>query len=123
MKRSEKIWILNVQLGLLKYLMMLKFFPTKTNKRMKQISKEVHALLRGIINKREKAMEAGETANSGLLGILMESNFKEIHEHQNNMKIGMSAKDVFGNNKRQNDGLNHLKIVTMIFHEVLRLKF
>ena len=25
MKRSEKIWILNVQLGLLKYLMMLKF--------------------------------------------------------------------------------------------------
>ena len=64
------------------------------NRRMKQISKEVYALLRGIINKREKAMKAGETASSDLLGILMESNFREIQEHQNNKKIGMSVKDV-----------------------------
>ena len=65
------------------------------NRRMKKISKEVYALLRGIINKREKAMKAGKTANSeDLLGILMESNFREIQEHQNNKKIGMSAKDV-----------------------------
>ncbi|RVW77423.1 11-oxo-beta-amyrin 30-oxidase [Vitis vinifera] len=61
---------------------------------MKQISKEVYALLRGIINKREKVMKAGKTANSDLLGILMESNFREIQEHQNNKKIGMSVKDV-----------------------------
>ncbi|KAL6315240.1 hypothetical protein AAG906_037472 [Vitis piasezkii] len=117
---------------------------------MKQISKEVYALLRGIVNKREKAMKAGETANSDLLGILMESNFREIQEHQNNKKIGMSVKDttsvllvwtmvllsehpnwqarareevlqVFRNKKWEADGLNHLKIVTMIFHEVLRL--
>ncbi|KAJ9672638.1 hypothetical protein PVL29_026029 [Vitis rotundifolia] len=129
-----------------------RFLPTKTNRRMKQISKEVYALLRGIINKREEAMKAGETANSDLL------------EHQNNKKIGMSVKDVieecklfylagqettsvllvwtmvllsehpnwqarareevlqvFGNKKLEADGLNHLKIVTMIFHEVLRL--
>ena len=93
MKIRFNVSVLHVIFYLLE-LLSCRFFPTKTNKRMKQISKEVHALLRGIINKREKAMEAGETANSGLLGILMESNFKEIHEHQNNMKIGMSAKDV-----------------------------
>uniref|UniRef100_F6I4Z3 11-oxo-beta-amyrin 30-oxidase n=2 Tax=Vitis vinifera TaxID=29760 RepID=F6I4Z3_VITVI len=68
---------------------------------MKQISKEVYALLRGIVNKREKAMKVGETTNSDLLGMLMESNFREIQEHQNNKKIRIS--------------------VTMIFHEVLRL--
>ena len=40
-------------------------------------------------------MKAGKTANSeDLLGILMESNFREIQEHQNNKKNGMSAKDV-----------------------------
>ena len=61
---------------------------------MKQISKEVYALLRGIVNKREKAMKVGETTNSDLLGMLMESNFREIQEHQNNKKIRISVKDV-----------------------------
>ena len=164
MKIRFNVSVLHVIFYLLE-LLSCRFFPTKTNKRMKQISKEVHALLRGIINKREKAMEAGETANSGLLGILMESNFREIQEHQNNTKIGMSAKDVidecklfylagqdttsvlllwtmvllsqhldcqarareevlqvFGNNKPENDGLNHLKIVSTrstLFHPPL----
>ena len=39
-------------------------------------------------------MKVGETANSDLLGILMESNFREIQEHQNNKNMGMSVKDV-----------------------------
>ena len=133
-----------------------RFLPTKSNKRMKQNRKEVNELLWGIIDKREKAMKAGETLNDDLLGILLESNFKEIQEHGNDKNVGMSIKDVideckifyfagqettsvlllwtmvllskhpnwqarareevlhvFGNNKPEGDGLNHLKIVSI----------
>ena len=123
---------------------------------MKQNRKEVNELLWGIIDKREKAMKAGETLNDDLLGMLLESNFKEIQEHGNDKNVGMSIKDVideckifyfagqettsvlllwtmvllskhpnwqarareevlhvFGNNKPEGDGLNHLKIVSI----------
>ena len=94
MKIRINACVFHVMFYLLKFLT-CRFLSTKMNRRMKKISKEVYALLRGIINKREKAMKAGKTANSeDLLGILMESNFREIQEHQNNKKIGMSAKDV-----------------------------
>ncbi|XP_062170043.1 cytochrome P450 CYP72A219-like [Alnus glutinosa] len=72
-----------------------RFLPTLMNKRMKGIDKEIRASLKGIINKREKAMEGGgEGRNDDLLGILMESNLKEIQEHGNNKSVGMSLNDV-----------------------------
>ncbi|KAL9437954.1 hypothetical protein AB3S75_023758 [Citrus x aurantiifolia] len=141
-----------------------RFLPTKRNKRMKELDKEISTALMGIIKNREKAMKAGEAANDDLLGILMDSNFREIEEHGNNKNVGMSFNDVmeecklfyfagqettsvllnwtmvllskhqdwqerarqevlqvFGNNKPEYEGLNHLKIVQMIFNEVLRL--
>ena len=61
---------------------------------MKEIDKEVQASLKEMIKKREKAMRAGEAPKDDLLGILMESNFKEIEEHGNNKSVGMSIKDV-----------------------------
>ena len=61
---------------------------------MRQISNEVHALLKGIIERREKAMMDGETANDDLLSLLMESNFREMQEHDERKNVGMSVDDV-----------------------------
>ncbi|KAK9943995.1 hypothetical protein M0R45_009581 [Rubus argutus] len=110
-----------------------RFIPTKMNRRLNQIDKEIKGLLKGVINKREQALKAGEATKDDLLGALLESNFKDIEEHgKNNKNVGMSTEDnwqdrarqevlqVFGSNKPDFDGLNHLKVVTMILLEVLR---
>ncbi|KAK7244044.1 hypothetical protein RIF29_38862 [Crotalaria pallida] len=71
-----------------------RFLPTRTHKRMKKIDRDIKASLKEIINKREKAMKAGEATNNDLLGILLESNHKEIQEHGNNKDVGMTLEDV-----------------------------
>ncbi|XP_057973230.1 cytochrome P450 CYP72A219-like isoform X2 [Malania oleifera] len=141
-----------------------RFVPTKTNLRMKEINNEVRAVVRGIIRKREEAMRAGEGNNDDFLGILLESNLKELEECKNKKEMVMSIDEVieecklfyfagqettrnflvwaiillckhsdwqirareevfqvFGKNEPDFDGLSHLKTVTMILNEVLRL--
>ncbi|XP_052175610.1 cytochrome P450 CYP72A219-like [Diospyros lotus] len=71
-----------------------RLLPTKNNKRMKAICREVEALLLDIINRRVKAMDAGDSCGNDLLGILLESNLKEIQEQGNDRKLGMSIEEV-----------------------------
>jgi len=61
---------------------------------MKEIDRDVKASLTDMINKRERALKAGEATKDDLLGILLESNHKEMEEHGNNKNVGMSLDDV-----------------------------
>ncbi|KAI3730592.1 hypothetical protein L1987_61763 [Smallanthus sonchifolius] len=70
----------NISQSLLSYFLHL-FIPTRANKKFNENVKELRSLLMGIINKRKKAIETGEGKCDDLLGILLESNKKEIEEH------------------------------------------
>lgn len=71
-------------------LFMCRFLPTPTQRRMKEINKDIKSSLKDIINKREQTMKEGEAKQNDFLGILLESNHKEIKEQG----IGMSIDDV-----------------------------
>ncbi|KAK7317499.1 hypothetical protein RJT34_01793 [Clitoria ternatea] len=131
---------------------------------MKEIEYEIRNVLSGIIQTQEVAIKTCEATNDNLLGLLLESNQKEIEDHGHNKNVGMSTNDVinecklfyfagqettsvllnwilvllskfpnwqtlareevneiFGTKELHYDGLNRLKVVTMILYEVLRL--
>ncbi|XP_006407057.2 cytochrome P450 72A15 [Eutrema salsugineum] len=134
------------------------YLPTKGNRRMKAAAREIQIILRGIVNKRLTAREAGEAPNDDLLGILLESNLGQakgngmsteevmeecklfyfagqettsvllvwtmvlLSQHQDwQARAREEVKQVFGDKEPDAEGLNQLKVMTMILYEVLRL--
>jgi cytochrome P450 len=86
---------------------------------MKAIDREIQATLKRIISRKEEAMKAGDEATTNdLLGILLESNWKEIEQHGNNKNVGMSVEDVVGECKlfyfAGNETTSELLVWTMI---------
>uniref|UniRef100_A0ACD5VLE0 Uncharacterized protein n=1 Tax=Avena sativa TaxID=4498 RepID=A0ACD5VLE0_AVESA len=77
------------------YLPGFRFLPMQLNRRVKANAIEVEALLKGIINKREKAMKEGNASNEDLLGVLMESNIAETKEAGTAKPI-MTMDDIIG---------------------------
>ncbi|KAF5798413.1 putative 11-oxo-beta-amyrin 30-oxidase [Helianthus annuus] len=76
------------------YFLGSRFLPTKRNRRMKAIDKEVKLSIRHIIDNRLNAMKAGEGSNNeDLLGLMLESNIKEVDQYQNK-NHGMTIKEV-----------------------------
>ncbi|KAI3704427.1 hypothetical protein L1987_74647 [Smallanthus sonchifolius] len=70
-----------------------RFLPTKRNRRMKAVAKEINLSIKSIIDNRLKEMKVGEGNNDDLLGIMLESNIKEIEQHQNKSH-GMTINEV-----------------------------
>ncbi|XP_078151346.1 cytochrome P450 CYP72A616-like [Carex rostrata] len=71
------------------------YLPTENNKRMKQISREVETLLKGIIAKREKAIRNGDTTKDDLLDLLLESNMREKGQNGKfDSSLGMTTHEV-----------------------------
>ncbi|KAK9699120.1 hypothetical protein RND81_08G154100 [Saponaria officinalis] len=85
-------------LSLLKYSYVpgYKYLPTKGNKKMKEVNNEIQRLLENVIQNRKKAMEAGEATKDDLLGLLMDSNYKEslLDGGGKNKKLIMSFQDL-----------------------------
>ncbi|XP_076917956.1 cytochrome P450 CYP72A219-like [Bidens hawaiensis] len=75
------------------YIPGFRFLPTRSNMRIKEIEREVKASIRSIIDKRVTMMKYGNIDNEDLLGILLDSNYKEIKQNGNNY-FGLSIDEV-----------------------------
>ncbi|CAG7877559.1 unnamed protein product [Brassica rapa] len=164
-KEGQRIFELQAELALLLtqafrriFIPGYRYYPTKGNRRMKAAAREVQDILRGIVNRRLRAREAGEAPSEDLLGTLLESNLGQakgtgmsiedvieecklfyfagqettsvllvwtmvmLSQHQDwQARARDEVKQVFGDKEPDTEGLNHLKIMTMILYEVLRL--
>ncbi|KAG0454844.1 hypothetical protein HPP92_023782 [Vanilla planifolia] len=75
------------------YIPGFRFVPTAANRRMKQINREVRALLTEMIQKREKAIKSGKMIDD-LLSLLIESNLKQSEENGKSKHVGLTTEEI-----------------------------
>ncbi|XP_010676733.1 cytochrome P450 72A397 [Beta vulgaris subsp. vulgaris] len=74
-----------------------KYLPTKGKRRMNNINRDIQSIIKTEIDKRRKAMEAGEAVKEDLLGIMLDSNYKEIQQSKigsNKQHLAMSSQEI-----------------------------
>uniref|UniRef100_A0A0E0JLE5 Cytochrome P450 n=1 Tax=Oryza punctata TaxID=4537 RepID=A0A0E0JLE5_ORYPU len=76
------------------YIPGLSLLPTENNRRMKAIDREIKSILRGIIEKRQKAMKNGEASKDDLLGLLLESNMDYYSDEDGKSSKGMAVEEI-----------------------------
>ncbi|KNA16181.1 hypothetical protein SOVF_091470, partial [Spinacia oleracea] len=79
-----------------------RFVPTKANRRIVELDREIRTLLKGVIEKRKQAIKAGEKPKDDLLGILLESNFVGIghgNKKQLQHRIELTIEEVINESK------------------------
>ncbi|CAM0908254.1 unnamed protein product [Alopecurus aequalis] len=67
--------------------------PTKNNRRMRTIDREIESILQGLIGKRMQAMREGESTKDDLLGLMLEANMRENDGNIPSV-TGMTIKEV-----------------------------
>ncbi|XP_022022012.2 cytochrome P450 CYP72A219 [Helianthus annuus] len=123
-EEGKKIFELQKEIGLLLmhvlqslYIPGLRFLPNSRNKRMVEIDGELKGLIRSMIDKRMIAMEAGETGQDDLLGLLLQSNYDEIQK-RGNQRYGMTIDEVIEECKlfyfAGNETVGNLLVWTMV---------
>ncbi|EPS70870.1 hypothetical protein M569_03891 [Genlisea aurea] len=89
---------LAVESRTLPYIPGSRYLPTRKNKRLTEIKRDLQLLVRELIDRRMKAMKSGEEADAAaandLLGLMLESNFREVEHHGNNSSYGMSIEEI-----------------------------
>ncbi|KAH9625024.1 hypothetical protein KSS87_017319 [Heliosperma pusillum] len=71
-----------------------RYLPTKKNRRITEICREIEELLTGMIESRKEEMETEGVSKNDLLGILLESNMREIKANDNQKGKGLTTKEV-----------------------------
>ncbi|KAK3009358.1 hypothetical protein RJ639_013094 [Escallonia herrerae] len=83
----KELVVLTIQVIQSVYIPGWRFMPTKRNKRMKKIDKDVRVLITDIIDKKMKTANEGKNRSENFLEIILESNLNEIQENKSNSTV------------------------------------